>query len=339
MTARADLVKQHGVDAIAYSTLQPGLEYFETSYGYIAYRSALGLRLTLGPPVCAPEDRLALANRFLEAGNGHGVFFYVADDFARLLGRGHCAGIGVDKVVPLAGARLESSKEVRGALKKAHAAGFRIERLTDVGGVRPQLEAINARYLGARALPTEMKFLNRPMEFTDDGLGRQYVLRWKENGDDAVRGYARLNPRFEGGVARGDLLDILRFGPTRLWGVFYAAVATLAAELRAEGVEELSLGYCPLYRAQTEASLPRSRALDWQIDWLGRHLAEVPYVQRLRQQKSAFPGEERQRYLVSPLRDAARPFLALLSATGVSLQALLGRNLVKSLIAPYRGAA
>lgn len=335
MNPRARLIVANDCDPIAYSTLQPGLEYFETSYGYVAYRSALGLRLTLGPPVCAASDRQRLAEAFL-AEKGHGVFFYVTEDFARLLPDHFTAGIGIDKVVPLAG-DVASAKEVRGAVKKARAAEFRLEpvRPSDHGAI----EAINGQYLGTRALPYEMKFLNRPMELADDGLARQYVLRWKEKDVDAVRGYARLNPHFRGGVARGYLLDILRFGPTKLWGVFFAAVAALADALRKDGVEELSLGYCPLFRAETPDTLPRSRALDWQIGWLSTHLAEVPYVERLQKQKSAFPGEERQRYMVSPLRDAARPFLALMNATGVSLQSLLGKNLVKSLLAPYRGPA
>lgn len=336
MNAREQLVVAHGSDAIAYSTLQPGLQYFETSYGYIAYRESHGVRLTLGAPVCAPGDRQALAEQFLGQG-APAVFFYVAEDFARLwAGRRWVAGIGVDKVLKLGSARLDEAKAVRGAVKKAAAAGFALEPLQTVGTeARAQLEAINARYLEGRALSYEMKFLNRPMQLDDGGLGRHFALRWREDGVDAVRGYVRLNPCFRDGRPAGYLLDVLRFAKTKLWGVFYAAVVQLAGALTLEGAEELSLGYCPLFRAETRLDLPRSRVLDAQIGWLSRHLAAVPYVDRLAAQKSAFPAEDRQRYMVTPMRSAARPFLALMSASGVSLRSLLGANLVRSVLKPY----
>ena len=87
------------------------------------------------------------------------------------------------------------------------------------------------------------------------------------------------------------------------------------------------------------ATLPRSSILDAQLAWLERHLNRVPYVERLREQKSAFPGEERQRYMLSPSRFAARPLLALFSACGVRLSSLLGPKLFESLMAPYREKA
>ena len=335
--ARAQLLVKHDCDAIAYSTLQPGLEYFDTSFGYVAYRSVAGLKLTLGPPVCAAGDRLALAERFMREHSG-AVFFYVPEDFARLLsGAMRSTGIGVDKVLPLGREALDTSKQVRGALKKAAAAGFTLERIVEPSAeVRAQVEQINARYLETCALPYEMKFLNRPMQLDGDPLGLHYALRWREDGVDAVRGYARLNPQFKNGKTHGYLLDILRFGRTKLWGVFYASVVHLARAMEAQGVSELSLGYCPLFRAQTHQTLAASASLDWQVAWLEKHLAQVPYVERLRTQKSAFPGEERQRYMVSGLRTAVRPFLGLMSASGVSLRSLLGKGLLDSVLAPYR---
>jgi lysylphosphatidylglycerol synthetase-like protein (DUF2156 family) len=339
---RTRLVLEHGSDPIAYSTLQRGLRYFETDKGYIAYHSAWGVHITLGPPVCAPQDRSELALRFLRA-KPRVVFFYIPLDFAQLLSdvderRTFCAGLGVDKVIPV-GAPLDSAKEVRGSLKKARASGFTIER-ANLGGLsaeeRARLADINERYLAGRRQTEEMKFLNRPMEFEDDGLARVYLLRWREGDSEKVHGYARLNPYFVGGKLAGYLLDVLRFESTRLWGVFYSAVALIAADLEPGGVRELSLGFCPLFHAETAPSLPRSRDLEGQIGWMAQHLGEVPYVERLHAQKSVFPGEERQRYMASRLGSAVRPFLAMLSASGVSIGSLIGRNLVKSLTAPYR---
>jgi lysylphosphatidylglycerol synthetase-like protein (DUF2156 family) len=327
---RLSQVVEHGKDAIAWSTLQPGLQYFDTDEGFLAYHHAWGIDLTLGPPVCAPAHGPELTARF--AREHRPTFFYVSESDARALASRHglfCAGIGVEKILPLGRGPLDGDKRVRSAVKKAAAAGFGIERAR-VADCREQISAINAAYLSSRALPYEMRFLNRPMDLHDDGLARVYLLRWH----GAVRGYARLNPYFEGGKPVGWLLDVIRFGRTRLWGVFYAAVVALAEELEREGARELSLGYCPLHAAKTADDLPRSRALDAQIAWLSRHLAGVPYVARLAEQKDAFPGEERQRYLVTGSRSVARPMLALFEACGVRLRSLVGTQLLQSLAAP-----
>ena len=63
MTERARQIAELSDDPIAFSTLQEGLAYCETSYGYIAYRRVLGVDITLGPPIAAPADRAASARR------------------------------------------------------------------------------------------------------------------------------------------------------------------------------------------------------------------------------------------------------------------------------------
>ena len=40
-------------DLVEYATLQAGLSYLETSFGYWAYRRIGGVDITLGGPVCA----------------------------------------------------------------------------------------------------------------------------------------------------------------------------------------------------------------------------------------------------------------------------------------------
>src|SRR4051794_18419093 len=63
---------RHGRQALAYATLQEGMEHFIDDTGYIAYTSVRhpvfarnGKRIALGDPVCAPEDYATIVQRFL----------------------------------------------------------------------------------------------------------------------------------------------------------------------------------------------------------------------------------------------------------------------------------
>ena len=56
-------LKQHGHEALAYATLQEGMEYFVTDYGYIAYNTVQHpvfarkpKKICFSDPVCAAAD-------------------------------------------------------------------------------------------------------------------------------------------------------------------------------------------------------------------------------------------------------------------------------------------
>jgi lysylphosphatidylglycerol synthetase-like protein (DUF2156 family) len=323
-----DLVRAHGSDPISYSTLQAGLSYFETSFGYVAFQRAFGFDLTLGPPVCASSDRAELLQRFLRSSR-RPLFFYVQRDVAMLaaeLGgsRFRAGGMGVDKVLALDAPMAEVHARVRGALKKAARVGFQVlevrpsELSTEE---RARLGDITRAYLRRSAVPVEMHFLNRPLSFDEDGLARLFVLR--QGPDAQVFGYAVLDPYFANGRIQGYLLNLMRCEPTRLWGVYYSTVATLAARLREEGIGQLSLGFCPLADVDPAGCSP---ALSRQVQWMERRLAGVGYLARLREMKGAFPGLTPQRYFVTPSAWAVTTLLALLRACRVPFTEILRRS-------------
>lgn len=316
---RSALLRAHGADPISYSTLQPGLSYFDTSYGYVAYAKAAGVSLTLGPPVCAPSDRSKLVEKFL-GGVKRPVFFYVQRDVAQLvkeLGgwRSRVCPIGVDKVISL-DARLDADAKVKSAVKKAAKAGLQLEEVKPSAADRARIAEINARYLAKAAVPVEMTFLNRPLSYDDDGLQRMFVLR----AGGELLGYAALDPYFEGGRPMGYLLNLLRFGKTSLWGVYFSSVVKLAEALKAQGVRELSLGFCPLGAVDASGC---SRLLSPQVLWLARRFSSVPYLQRLKEMKDAFPGATPQRYFVGASPLLATTLVALLKACGVPLTPII----------------
>jgi lysylphosphatidylglycerol synthetase-like protein (DUF2156 family) len=328
---RTDLVRAFGTDPISCSTLQAGLSYVDTSFGFVAYRRVAGFDIALGPPICDRADRLALLEKFVVAVR-RPLFVYLLDDDAALAcyagGRGfRRCGMGIDKIVPLH-VECSTSPHVRGALKKAARAGLVVAEVfgSDVdAALRERLAAITRSYLARSAVPVEMRFLNRPFDVNDD-VGRLFVLRVAGE----VLGYAVVDPYKDGG-----LLNLLRFGETKLWGLYYAVAAILAERLRNEGARELSLGWCPLVDIDLEGALP---ILARQVRWMQQRFLHVKYLARLQEMKAAFAGHTVQRYLVTStaLGPALGPalVLALVRASGVPLPWMIGPQLFAAFSGP-----
>src|SRR5690349_18897059 len=84
-------LKQHGSQALAYATLQEGMEYFIDDCGYIAYTSVYHpvfarrtKKIALSDPVCAPADYAPLVERFIKH-HPYAVFAVVSEGFAQVL--------------------------------------------------------------------------------------------------------------------------------------------------------------------------------------------------------------------------------------------------------------
>jgi lysylphosphatidylglycerol synthetase-like protein (DUF2156 family) len=144
-----------------------------------------------------------------------------------------------------------------------------------------------------------------------------------------------LNPIFDDGRRTGWLLDILRFEPTKLWGVWFSSVFMLAQLLEREAEGEtlspsLSLGFAPLHRVRP-APHARSQVLQAQVDWMVRYLSTTSYLARLRELKDEIPGSEEPRYLASYTRSLPTVLYAFLGAMGVDVRGLFGPGLLEVL--------
>jgi len=62
---RVNYLKQFGVHSQSFSTLQPGMQYFDVEgMGYVAYMRKWGGTFVLSDPVCAPENFPVILERF-----------------------------------------------------------------------------------------------------------------------------------------------------------------------------------------------------------------------------------------------------------------------------------
>lgn len=67
LARRVAWLKQYGSHPMSFSTMQPDMAYFELpGVGYIAYAHYWGMQFALADPVCAPQQRALMLDRFLE---------------------------------------------------------------------------------------------------------------------------------------------------------------------------------------------------------------------------------------------------------------------------------
>jgi len=312
-------------DLIACATLQPGLEYVETSFGAWAFRRVGGVSAALGGPWCAPGDRAEMLRRFLRASRKP-MMFYLRGPFAAVCARAglHTASMGQDRVLDTAALLREPPKEVRGALRHTARHDFALREVSLSrldASLRAQLDDISRDAIGRTDVGREITFLNRPWSSVDDGARRVFLL----GQGDSILGFAVINAIWREGVVGAWLLDLLRFRNTKQWGVWWSVVHAISARLAAEGTS-LAVGFAPLHRlAHPEGA---SRTLALQLDWMERRLSHVDYLRRLYALKAALPGHWEPRALASYTSLAPRVVQVFVEASGVRFASLLGPPLL-----------
>ncbi len=349
--AREELVRRFGGgDLIASATLQAGVHYLDTSYGFWAYRPARGAWVTLGGPICAAADRAAMLDRLLSAAPEPLLCYVRGELLADLDARGglrarglYAAGMGQDHHADVDALLASPCPEVKSAVRKARRAGVRLVpfELSDTDAeARARLAALSSDYLRRAEMTREMSFLIRPLTLERAGARRAFWLTRPgtpgDRGDERF-GVVVLNPMYDRGERTAYLLDVLRFEKTRLWGVWLSTVFALAELLKGEGLG-LSLGFCPLHGVERPAH-GASRALGWQMERLERLLGSAKYLTSLRRLKSLVPHTREPRYFVARSRSAPAALARFTEALGVGASALLGPDLLRVLQRGVRPAS
>ena len=331
----ATLVALGRGDLAQFATLQDGLSYFDTSFGYVAYKQIGGVAITLGAPICTLEDEPEMVRRFV-ANIRHPLFFYLRCASLPAVAEAglFSASIGVDRSADLKRLLAGPPKVVKGALRHARRDGVRwVEqaRAAIDAPLLDQMRTINQHYLAQAQCSVEMSFLNRPVR-PDTDRGRRFLLLQRTDqhtGSADTFGYAALSPIHRSGKLEGWLLDALRFRPTRTWGLWLSTVHHLATRLSKEG-SELHLGFSPLHRIVHPRTIP-SRLLQAQMDTMASLLAPNPYLTRLRLLKDTIPGVYDPRFMASYTRRAPMALRVLLSAMGMRMRRMLKPELLTAL--------
>ncbi len=281
-----DLLHTHGGGTMSWMITWPGNNYLFPAggpgaggpSGVVAYQHHMGTLLALSDPVCAPQDRRAAVQDFIDKAEHSGkvpCWFSVGAETAQIaeeLGW-RSLQIAEDTIIDLPNLAFKgkSWQHVRSALNKAtkENISFRLVTLADEPfGIRSQVRAISEEWVGDKGLP-EMGFTLGSVDEAMDPEVR-VALAVDEAGD--VHGVLSWLPVYAesgadgasvpAGTVRGWTLDVMRrrtdgFGP-----VIEYLIASSAMAFKEEGALFVSLSGAPLARSDDSVEEGMDRLLD-----------------------------------------------------------------------------
>lgn len=241
---RVACLKQFGNHSMSFSTMQPDMAYFEMpGIGYIAYAQYWGMKFTLADPVCTPQHRELLLDRFVEQ-HPNAVFVQVTKPVVDYLHRRYGfygTQFGSEMKIDLEVWNLRGSKKqiIRTAINQARNQGIEIRE----GGFDHDVKRISEAWIRTRRCKNnEIRFLIRPM-IIDYREGTRYFYAYL-NGE-AV-GFIFFDPLYLNGKVVAYVPNISRSSANFKQGLWYALMAHAMEVFKEEGISYLDLGLVPL---------------------------------------------------------------------------------------------
>ncbi len=240
---RMSYLRKYGSHCMSYSTLQPGMQYFDIpGKGFIAYTCRWGIRAVLADPVCDVRDREGMIAAFLQTKMCTG-FAQVSPPVADLLHEKfgfYATQFGVESIVDLQNWDLKGKKKqvVRTSVNQAAKKGITIEENCHEDRYRKLSEQwVKTRKVKNR----EIRFLIRPMNMEHQEETRRFFAYL----DGQLVGFIFFDPLFADGRVVGYVPNISRFAETFRQGIFYAIMVHAMETFKNEGLRELHLGLSP----------------------------------------------------------------------------------------------
>ena len=315
---------RHGREALAYPTLQSGLEYFVDQHGYIAYLTVQHpvfarqpKQIAFSDPVCAVVDYPAILGNFL-AVHPRAVFGCISEACAAVL-RGlnfkvNCLGYEVELPVQTYNTQgnwkeLDLIKRARNEAKRE---GLAI-REEAIENVNPrELAELTRKWLGGKKVNDREIWLyaRRPVLAAEPGV-RKFVAYDREG---HVAGFAFYDPMYRDGKVFGYAANIVRCDEQRFGRLVTAMHMEAADKFRAEGVERLNLCLAPFVGLK-RGKFNDDRGVEKFFEWSAKYGNSIYNFSGLAFHKSKYRGGENFLYLASrgawPTNDL---FLAFRSA-------------------------
>jgi phosphatidylglycerol lysyltransferase len=241
---RISYLKKYGDHCMSFSTLQPGMNYFDVpGMGFIAYKQKWGTRYVLADPVCDVKDRERLIREFLK--NSKNVaFVQISQSVAELIHEKfgyYSSQFGLETVVDLEKWDLKGKKKqvLRTSINHATKTGVVIEENYDTDGCKK----LTQEWLKTRKVKNrEVSFLIRPMEMEY----QQGTRKFHAYLDGELIGFVFFDPVYSGGKVIGYVPNISRFSAKFKQGIFYPLMIHAMETFKKEGVKYLYLGLCPM---------------------------------------------------------------------------------------------
>ena len=309
---RVGYLKKHGVHSQSFSTLQPGMQYFDLpGVGYIAYMRKWGGTFVLSDPVCAPENFPVILeqfhNRFPNASYIQ-VSKPVVDVLNLRFGL-YGTQFGSESRIDLGTWSLSGKKKqiLRTALNQAEKTNITVrERFSD-----DHTREISEAWIRTRKCKSnEIRFLIRPMEMAYRENERHFYAYQ----DGKAVGFIYFDPIYRNNEIISYVPNISRANADFRQGMFYTLMAHAMDVFKAEGVPYVDLGLIPLSLAN-ELEPQESRSLKRLLHLVYEKGNFLYNFKGLEFTKSRFRGEGFKTYCCHRRAIPALEFLAMFKLT------------------------
>jgi lysylphosphatidylglycerol synthetase-like protein (DUF2156 family) len=253
-------LRQYGREALSYATLQQGLEYFITDYGYVAYVTARHpvfapkpKRITFADPVCATQDYPRMIRDFLSL-NPHAVFCCVSESCATVLHdlrfKVNCVGCEVE--LPIQAYNTKGNwKEldmIKRARNEAQREGLAIREVEIETVPRAELAAVSSRWIGTKMVnDREIWFFARRPVFESEPEVRKFVAYDREG---HLAGFVFYDPIYCDGQVTGYSATVSRCNEQRYGRLATAVHMEAMDRFKPEGKAVLNLNLAPFMKLE-----------------------------------------------------------------------------------------
>lgn len=241
---RVDYLKKFGTHSQSFSTLQPGMNYFDLpEVGFIGFMRKWGMTFVLSDPVSAPEHFELILERF-HSRYPNASYIQVSKPVVDFLHRRfglYGTQFGSESRIKLSDWSLTGKKKqiIRTALNQAEKNGITVkERFSD-----DNTREISDAWIQTRKCKSkEIRFLIRPMEMNYRENERHFYAYQ----DGKAVGFVYFDPIYRNNRIISYVPNISRANADFRQGIFYTLLAHAMEVFQKEGVPWLDLGLIPL---------------------------------------------------------------------------------------------
>ncbi|MFE8072388.1 DUF2156 domain-containing protein [Marinobacteraceae bacterium S3BR75-40.1] len=309
---RVEYLKKFGRHSQSFSTLQPGMQYFDLpGVGYIGYMKKWGSVFVLSDPVCESEHFELLLERFM-AKYPNANFIQISKPVVNILSEKHGmygTQFGSESRLDLRTWSLKGKKKqvIRTALNQAEKNGITVmERFSD-----DHTREISEAWIRTRKCKSnEIRFLIRPMHM-DYRENERHFYAYQ---DGKAVGFVYFDPIYDRNKIVSYVPNISRANADFKQGIFYTLIAHAIEVFQAEGVPYLDLGLIPL-ALHDEMEPQESRLLKKLLHQLYERGNFLYNFKGLNFTKSRFRGDIEKTYCAHRRAIPALEFLAMFKLT------------------------
>ncbi len=244
---RVEYLKKFGIHSQAFSTLQPGMEYFDIpGVGYMGYMKKWGSTFVLSDPVADKKDFELIVTEFHKK-FPNACYIQITKPVVDILHNKfglYGTQFGSESKIDLASWSLKGKKKqiLRTAINQAEKSGITVkERFSD-----DHTREISDAWIKTRKCKSnEIRFLIRPMKMNYKENERHF---YAYQGDKAV-GFIYFDPIYHNNEIVSYVPNISRANADFKQGIFYTLMAHAMEVFKEEGVPYLDLGLIPLMLA------------------------------------------------------------------------------------------